>query len=36
MSEEGRYGGEEDDITVNDARGLEGGEQDTEEFGFAI
>ena len=36
MSEEERYGGEEDDIAVNDARGLKGGEQDTKEFSFAI
>lgn len=36
MSEEERCGGKKNDIAVNDARGLEGGEQDTEEFSFAI
>lgn len=36
MKEEGRYGGERNDKAINDARGLEGGEQDIEEFGFAI
>lgn len=36
MSEEGSYGGKENDIATNDARGLKGGEQDTKEFSFAI
>jgi len=36
MSEEERYGGERNDKATDDARGLESGEQDTEEFSFAI
>lgn len=36
MSEEESYGGKKNDIAVNDTRGLKGGEQDIEEFSFAI